>query len=813
MSMVDELGVFPEQCWGRYTICSNNVRDAINNSKTMCAILKRMKLHFIKSTQGEQKCVFEYSLNSAKPEFDKLDSFFFDFYNAHIEGMDGDAKKKFMTKLNESGQVVVLQYPEIDSVTFLKNCYDLYNLSLSMQCELSLGLLAYNSDTLASFGLNNQQSVGEMRDTVAKLRNFHPDNFDPKSASKDNLIKVILQLTNFEIATKRHVESLVDKLRSDIIVYDSIFPYPDLKKCILQSPPTQPGQPSALDFLEFVKSYLLSPETTVICAHMSVWGLTTPVEVRQSIQSLLDKQKEIRYVVDAPGEDSIFTSTCRFIETDPTLREHIRNAIYENTKKSSDPCKIKSISFFKDVVLSQDPSKRILENIFLHMVVYACFRTMNAPPNALKPNMWGIQGTNLMILFMNEFTIRFVNNVLVSFIQHCQRHDINQLMLMDKPASTFFTLAEQIKKSILGLKVMKKTKNEVKYETFTTTLCNDLMQMQMSIASKNKEAIQFIEGLTQLEPQQSRQSIPKTTLDEIHDFNFYLKIWRRCNEMIKKLEKKVQTIVLGRSEDDGINDDDRELKKEECNALLFSLISNARAYKKGDYIDGVYKPFKFGPEELAELNVCSDPSNELLKQSNYEHMKRITRASYGLAELWPFIDTIQHKSLLEKDGVKRLVKEAAANEKKIIDQCMNDGGKFAEYDLMKHMTKEELKETCEFNPKFLKAISGEVASNPQEQDASNQQYVPSAAAVMDPEQAYVDKFNKPLSSDKPSLRERVSKFFGFRGGKNKTKRFTMSKSNTKTSSMRSMRSMPKHKSKLKFKTIRKNKTRKQIRKP
>lgn len=77
-SVQDELGVFPKQCWDEYTKCSNNVRIATNNSKTMCAILKRMKLHFMKSVpnpnQGEQKCVFEYSLNSAKPEFDNADS-------------------------------------------------------------------------------------------------------------------------------------------------------------------------------------------------------------------------------------------------------------------------------------------------------------------------------------------------------------------------------------------------------------------------------------------------------------------------------------------------------------------------------------------------------------------------------------------------------------------------------------------------------------------------------------------------------------------------------------------------------------------
>jgi hypothetical protein len=735
----DELGIFPKECFGVYADCLNKKNMIESQSRVLCTFIKKMKLYFMNSCET---IIFEELLNSptaTRPKFNTSNadvSKLFDFYNEHMS--DDDEKKKFIVTNNLN-----VQYPEIDSITFLRNCYLLYNVSLRMECDVGLAILAYDAGKLKTQFKEDKQKYetenpGELQGFVEKLKGLNHKYFIPFDGSEDNLKNVIATLREVEKNSQRKVESLLGtgtgadtQLKLDLIKYDSILSVGDFAKCILGAPP------AALDILAFMQSYLLSPQTTVVCATSSIFGgLSTPSGVREKIERLIGPfNDKIRTVVDAPGDTSIFTSTCPFIADNPKLGEDIMGVIRENTTKSAGTCKTQSETFLANI--ANNASKKKLTDIFVHMVVYACYGTMNAP------NKWGAKGTDLMILFMNEFTVKFFNNVLlqsVAFynarIGSSSSNANAQLMLIDKRAHAFFEFAEQIKNAILTLNLKGKTK-DVKDEDLTTTLCGQLNTIKTAIASKITEASRFIEGLTQ--PPQP------TVLDNMHDFNLLSQMAEECKKIVIKvtgvwdskfpgkrdkweqeqtaLRPATSLTALAPFDPKSVTEPELTRTKDECKEILVSLISDARAYKKGDYVHSedpnVYKPISFDENTLRQLNTCADARDVFNKgQNSKEHLKRISRASYALAEIWPYIDKTQKLMLLQLPSVNSLIEQSKNNDKfkrSIEEQCNDDGKAEQKFgvrwgmsdnrkSIMQHMNPSELAPTCQNNANFLQHI-------------------------------------------------------------------------------------------------------------
>ena len=466
--IIDDLKLFPSACFGKYSICKNELNKAENQSYFFYTFLKLMKIFFIKKSTLIDFDSILSSKNvprfSASPNF--IDQYlnFFEFYNKHMA--DGDDTKKFVVKIedehvivsqddeNKEKYIVIEQYPNIDLKTFFDNCNKLYDLSLPQVCNFRLAELAYNEKKFVE-DFNSSLTPQQMTE---KLDNFTPTIFIPTSIEVSNLQKIIKLLTLYhngygELLSKPEYQKISSYLKQ----YNSILPpSPYFSESILPVIRDTSGH-SLLDFIDFIIKYqLLYPRYSVTCV---TFRDTTRADIRSGFQDILtdDIIQKIREIVDS---GDIFKSTCQFIAENPNIKTEIIQLIKNNNTKITNPgigdfpsdnektCAAKSESFVREL---ENPSSDFKTNIFFHMIIFACYNTK------INEKRWGIKGTTLMILFMNIFIINFFNNILYQVNSFClrffQQANDNQVsvILIDKNVSTLLEYIEALEPFLLGL--------------------------------------------------------------------------------------------------------------------------------------------------------------------------------------------------------------------------------------------------------------------------------------------------------------------------------------------------------------------------
>jgi len=731
--IVDNLQLFPIACFGQYKKCREKLNEAKSQSYFFYQFLKHMKEFFIK------KCMtldFESLISSDNiPKFSASGNLttlylnFFEFYNEHIAG--DDDTKKFIVKRDADGKVitpnddkgkpniVMEQYPDIDLKTFFYNCYRLYNLSLPITCNFDLADSAYDRTTF----LKNFDSPTELAES---FNNFTPTIFSPTSIEEANLQKIIRFLDSYHQGyTKLIREPKYDSVLLDLKHYNAILPSDSSDSSFLESVlpvPRDSNGHSLLDFIEFiVQRKLFYPGQSIVCITLLN---KTRGDIRDGVQNILTDSviENIRKVVDS---DSIFTTTCPFIAENPNIKQGIIDLITGNNKKINTPatfdfptdeekeCAKKSGEF---VTEANDSSNNFKTDIFFHMIIFACYNTKS------KEKQWGIEGTNLMILFMNVFIIRFFNNILqqvIDFYSKLQIPDVG-VMLIDKNASTLLEYIKELKKSFLDLEIKEKTKSAYRIdEDAIKELYAKFEQIeaeiQKRVKQKNDEQVKFTEGLNDYYAQEStgqpvQSTQKKTKLQEMNDFNLRTQMIELCQNLKIQVEKLYDKTYPGKREKwqnqqpvlevtsdmseefdpDALEKGELVGIKEGCKDFVVTLISVARAIKAKKYFDDNGESMisldtngnnitkvHYDDAQLQQLNTCCDPRDIFAKGvDTTEHLKRISRAFYGLSEMWPYIIDKQKSKILKLPGVNALIEKFNTDTNfrtKVEWQCNDDG--------------------------------------------------------------------------------------------------------------------------------------------
>jgi|688.fasta_scaffold74555_1 hypothetical protein len=723
--IVDDLKLFPRECFGKYSICKEKINEAENQSFFCYKFFKRMKEFFIKRSPSIN---FDNLLSDDNaPRFSASRNFieqylnFFEFYNQHMAS--GDNTKKFFVKRDGRGGVdtylkddktyiAMEKYPEIDLKTFFDNCYKLYELSLPQVCYLRLADSAYDNEELRD--VNNSMTIGQMRN---KISNFTPTIFSPTSKEKNNLDKVIQVLSQYKQKYRELNEQFRDsKLFLELRAYNNILPNSaSFSSYILPVIKDNSGH-SLLDLIEFiVNKQLLFPVFGIVCTASID---KTRASVREGIQKIIiESQRSIREIVD---NGSIFTTTCQFIEKNSTIKEEIIELLEKNNKEITDPtsifadfkfskfipimkeetdCAQRSINFVDEL---KDPFNNFKTYIFFHMIIFACYNTMNS-----EKGQWGIKGTTLMILFMNIFIINFFIDILRQVNASCLQFlakEQGSVILIDENVSTLLEFIIALKSFLLDLKVKKKTKGDYNVEDVIRELYDRFEKIQGSIKERNNENLKFIEGLDEY-PQDSTESDKsnksnKTKFQIMHEYYLRIKMIDVCTELeekviglytpedqeeIKKRQSEQPVLELSgyasqMFDPDKFKKNELEAIKKGCKDFVVSLISVARAIRANKYVDNEgnnISKVHYDGAQLNQLNTCCDPRDIFSKGADSrEYFKRISRAYYGLSELWPYIKVEQKPTILKLPGVRALIYKFNTDttfREKVEWQCNDDG--------------------------------------------------------------------------------------------------------------------------------------------
>ena len=711
-----KLDIFPQACFSQHNMCETASTAAFGQTYFLYQFLMSMKKFIIKNYKHIDLSTIINSSTNIPFLYTNVESFlkFFKFYNRHTASQESEKfipSEPVITDKNDN--IVMKQYPNIDLKTFYNNCYYLYSLLLSVYCNIVLGLSAYDIESSKS-EINQPVhfNAGDLGDIFRKK----PTLFSHTEITKENLGKIITTLSKTEdIYKKRYMGLLGDspsgsdsEFKTQLDHYNLILP---LNFYVPVIPP--PSDTRLLEILKFIDEYLKYPTLTIVCAYMITGsdGLSTRAKVRDMVENLLkDSDQELNQLVI---DGTIFTRDCNFIAGNPNIKQRIIEIIRINNtqiiKKKDDinilktdveGCEVSSGNFLIEV---NDPSNDFKTDIFFHMIIYACYMTKNAEKAffglSSKPEKWGKQGTDLMILYMNDFVTNFFNHILSDIIPFYKQfnHDNNigsSVVLIDKNNSYLFTLVEGIKNAILEFDLSGKTNKDLNAQTHTLHLYNQLESIQKFYENINKKALNFIESL-------SKKDGSNTLLSKMNKFNIAVAVEKLC---IKKkgiviniyqkhfskseMDQIIQNIELQRQEQPTLfltnelkqrftrptNNKELLKIKLECRKFVIEMISMAREYHKNRPANPLY----FTDAEMINLNRCCELKDVFNKgEGSIEYNKRIGRASYALSELWPYIDDRQKLLILKLPGVKNLLENIKDNSelRKIIEYQCNDDGK------------------------------------------------------------------------------------------------------------------------------------------
>ena len=433
-------------------------------------------------------------------------------------------------------------------------------------------------------------------------------------------------------------------------------------------------------------------------------GLTTSTDVRDKITDGVVKpnMENIKAIID---NGKIFKNTQMEDLTNlPELngeRESIAHFIVsilnDNTKDNTD-CN-KSYAFTQLIHYSNTKSKSVPNYhylcIFCNMVIYACYMSLT------EKKKWGETGTDLMILYMNIFIIKYLKHLLDD-LSGIITPVLASFLGWSSPIDTYILYGLEILSSLDACKkireyflILKNTIDE-NYKNsssefnkqITTILSDTIIPLEESLSAivtpynnrniellktkeltdvlcANKPDFGVVNEIILSLPKPPPSSSPE--LKEIilmNKINLHRKVIDICREeLIPKLLSSHTTLSESERKDllDKVEilsgkpekplehpnyDIDEERKR--CELVVAQTINMARTHKG--------PPLRLTQKQIHDINVCAINENlfKHQKKNPKEFNKRIARSYYGIKEILGVCDQETIDKIKNSPNVKQL---------------------------------------------------------------------------------------------------------------------------------------------------------------
>jgi len=436
-------------------------------------------------------------------------------------------------------------------------------------------------------------------------------------------------------------------------------------------------------------------------------GLNTSTKVRDKItEGVVKKNMEnIKAIIDN-GE--IFKNTqMEGLTILPKLNGNlvsidffIVSILNDNTKDDTD-CN-KSYAFTQLIHYSNTKSKSVPNYhylcIFCNMVIYACYMSHT------EEDKWGEKGTDLMIIYMNIFIIKYLKHLLddlsgiiipalASFLEWSSPTDTYILYGLEILSS--LAACKQIREYLITLKKMidqsyKKSSDEFDSQ-ITTILSDTITPLEESLSvimtpynnrniellktkeltdvlCANKpgfEVVNEIIGSLNKPPRVNSSELREILL--MNEINLHRKVIDICSKELiptlinshKKLSNDEKLVLLDKVEALSGKPDkpltppdyksDEERKK--CELVVAHTIHMARTHKGP-------QPLMLTPKQLHYINICAINENLFKHQQKNpkEFNKRIARSYYGIKEIMGVCDQETKNKIENLPNVQQLYK-------------------------------------------------------------------------------------------------------------------------------------------------------------
>ena len=650
----------------------------------------------------------------AIPSFSRLYNSFMKEDGEHLKyNIDGGNLKKNLPKFFNMNDVLRILYEYYDIIMLTRaQYYVLFNV-YSYQLE--------------NIDVNNKAFLkGDKFNLIPKADDFKISNDEfLKFLLNDFVIDKETMILRKKITIEETVQSLGKLIQRDVNIIKSneslIKKSESVEEVFLSKSPTNKqltilkssGYNDDL-ILKYFNSInwaitFLSNYTKIFCFKSNFFGsgLVTSTKVRDKIKEGVVKtnMENIKAIID---NGKIFKNTQ--IEDLTNLPElngkrvsidfFIVSILNDNTKDNTD-CN-KSYAFTQLIHYSNTKSESVPNYhylcIFCNMVIYACYMSHT------EEDKWGEKGTDLMIIYMNIFIIKYLKYllddlsgiiipVLASFLEWSP--PIDTYILYGLEILSSLAACKQIREYLITLKKMidqsyKKSSDEFNSQ-ITTILSDTITPLEESLSGimtpynhrniellKTKEltdvlcankpgfgVVNEILGSLTNPPLVNSPELREILL--MNEINLHRKVIYICSkELIPKLissnttlSKSKKSALLDKVEILSGNPDkqlalpnyDNDEERKRCELVVAQTINMARKHRGP-------QPLMLTTEQIHNINACAINENVFKhqKKNPKEFYKRIARSYYGIKEILGVCDQETIDKIKNSPNVKQLYK-------------------------------------------------------------------------------------------------------------------------------------------------------------
>lgn len=664
---------------------------------------------------------FLYSLVPRPPHKDGALPSFPELYNSIMTEDDEQLKYRI------DGDNMLKHLPKFFNMNnVLRILYEYYDIIMLMRAQYYILFNVY-SYQLQSIDVNDRDFLeGEKFNLIIKSSRFKisNDEFLKFLFTKFTINKHTKVLTK-QITTEETVESLGILIKSEGNIIKSneslIKRSESAEEVFLSKSPTNKQLTilkSSSNNDDLILKYFnsinwaitfLSGYVKIFCFKSNFLGsgLITSTNVRDKIKEGVVKtnMENIKAIIDN-GEIFKNTQMEDLINLPELNGKRVSIAFFivsilnDNTKDDTD-CN-KSYAFTQLIHYSNTKSESVPNYhylcIFCNMVIYACYMSHT------EQDKWGEKGTDLMIIYMNIFIIKYlkyllddlsgiIRPVLASFLGWSP--PIDTYILYGLEILSSLAACKQIREYFITLKKMidenyKKSSDEFNSQ-ITTILSDTITPLEESLSMimtpynnrniellktkkltdvlcANKpdfEVVNKIIGSLHKPPRVNSSELREILL--MNEINLHRKVIDICsNELIptlinshKKLSKDEKLVLLDKVDalsgkpDKPLTppnyESDEERKR--CELVVAHTIHMARTHKGT-------QPLALTPEQIHDINICAINENLFKHQikNPKEFNKRIARSYYGIKEIMGVCDQETKNKIENLPNVQQLYK-------------------------------------------------------------------------------------------------------------------------------------------------------------
>jgi len=468
--------------------------------------------------------------------------------------------------------------------------------------------------------------------------------------------------------------------------------------------------------ISWVKKFLLL-YANIFCFYGALsGGLKTETDVRKNIEE--------KIIVRELGSIDKMIQSGEIFKT-PQMSEENTNYIVEILKKNTQTDKKcnETLAFteFKNYAANPSSNSYYL-GIFCNMVIYACYMSTSkdSSDKSIKEGKdredeWGEKGTDLMIIYMNIFIIKYVNNLL----EELSKFITPFLEFLDtqyqRPPNTYIfyglgilssqgacknakIILKQIKTTFNNIYQAKFFKSDFKQKYDNIEKYADTYKIIIDLESLLSERMKpFNEDNTKLledtnlktvlclDAKDGKCNVFEETIKpfmetsddpskigelqkilSINENNLHRNVAKVCNEILPKL---IESMSVSKSKKDELKQsfvdvlsylpkkqteylvDNTDTQRKKCELMVADIISTARKYKKKG------QQLSALPDDYyQQMDICANYDNvfEHQKTNETEYKKRIARAYYGIKEMLDVSDPDVKKNIENLNNFKKL---------------------------------------------------------------------------------------------------------------------------------------------------------------